>query len=106
MQSLFLLTAVFAAFALGCEQSNVTAQAPGTVKNHTLCVDSLQRSYLLFVPHNYASDKIPRSLILSFHGGGRNAERQLKLDRLTAPFFNVDALVAYPQGLQVCLSVK
>jgi poly(3-hydroxybutyrate) depolymerase len=63
-------------------------QKPGTVKNHTICVDgTTQRWYLLFLPSNYTTSA-KQSLIVSYHGGGRNASRQLSLDNFTSPEYN------------------
>jgi hypothetical protein len=86
-----------------CTTSDPT-QAPGTVKNHTVCVDGkTQRWYLLFLPNNYTSST-PQPLIVSYHGGTRNASSQLSLDNFTSPAYNPGALVAYPQGIDVSLS--
>jgi poly(3-hydroxybutyrate) depolymerase len=86
-------------------QSPLLNQSVGTVEDHTISVGGTERSYLLFLPQNYAalqtgSAKL-RSLILSFHGGGRDAQRQLQLDHLSDPFFNTKTIVVYPQGINV-----
>ena len=62
------------------------------------------RSYLLFVPKSYVSRTSPAPLILSYHGGNRNASQQAALDLLTFPFFNTEYVVAYPQGIKVSAS--
>ena len=100
---LAILPLLLAHAAAQCQTSNFT-QNPGTHKNHTLCVGSTQRSYLLFLPKNY--DEIPnhRPLILSYHGFGKTATNQLNLDLLTTPYFNNDSIVAYPQGIDVRVS--
>jgi hypothetical protein len=76
-------------------------QEPGTVKNHSICVDgTTKRRYLLFLPSSYTtSTKQP--LIISYHGGSRNASRQLSLDQFTSPKYNANTIVAYPQGIDV-----
>jgi poly(3-hydroxybutyrate) depolymerase len=81
-------------------------QELGKAHNQLICVDGVQRSYLLFLPSNYGASSAPRPLIFSFHGGTRNSLNQLRLDRLTDPFFNTDAIVAYPQGLGVSMSIS
>ena len=70
----------------------------GKLVNETL---SSGRSYLLFVPTSYSTRTTPAPLILSYHGGNKNASEQAALDLLTSPFFNVDYVVAYPQGINV-----
>ncbi|KAL2131919.1 hypothetical protein VTI74DRAFT_4446 [Chaetomium olivicolor] len=57
------------------------------------------RTYLLFVPTSYGTRTSPAPLILSYHGGNRNASQQAELDLLTSPFFNAEYVVAYPQGI-------
>lgn len=82
------------------------SQEPGTVKNHTLCVeDTSQRWYILYLPTNYDSISSPSPLIFSYHGGDENATSELILDGFTDPEFNIDAIVAYPQGINVSLSI-
>jgi hypothetical protein len=76
-------------------------QKPGTVKNHTICVDgTTQRWYLLFLPSSYTSST-QQPLIVSYHGGTRNASNQLTLDNFTSPKYNESTIVVYPQGLNV-----
>lgn len=73
---------------------NVSA---GQTTNVTLPDD---RWYLLYFPEQY-DPKTPAPLILSYHGGNRNASEQLELDMLTTPFFNKGHVVAYPNGIDV-----
>jgi poly(3-hydroxybutyrate) depolymerase len=97
---LLILTLLAALAAAACSTST-PSQRPGTHKKYTIRVGSTERSYLLFLPSDYESDSSSRPLILSYHGGGRDAEQQLDLDQFTNPFFNKKALVAYPQGINV-----
>lgn len=55
---------------------------------------------MLSIPPNYYPG-IPTPVILSYHGGTKTAEDQLELDQLTNPEFNTDAIVVYPQGIDV-----
>jgi poly(3-hydroxybutyrate) depolymerase len=98
----FLFT-ILAFISMASCLSQIDRQPPGTVRNHTISIGQLERSFLLFLPQDYDTDNTPRPLILSYHGGGRTAERQLKLDQLTDPFFNRFSIILYPQGLNVCM---
>ncbi|KAK4034929.1 Feruloyl esterase B [Parachaetomium inaequale] len=89
------LVAALTAVAAACtpDTSGITT---GKLMNETL---SSGRSYLLFVPSSYSTRSSPAPLILSYHGGNRNASQQAALDLLTSTFFNVEYVVAYPQGI-------
>lgn len=86
----------------GCGKSLPSGQAIGTVSNVTISSDGFQRSYLISIPPTYnAHTSTP--VILSYHGGVRTAEDQLKLDQLTNTEFNTVSMVVYPQGINVRL---
>jgi len=87
------------AFA-GCGKSLPQGQALETVSNVSISSGGFQRSYLIFIPPKY-DEFIPTPLILSYHGGVRNATDQLKLDQLTSSEFNTQSIVVYPQGINV-----
>jgi poly(3-hydroxybutyrate) depolymerase len=84
----------------GCGKLLPQGQAVGHVTNVTISSSGAQRTYLIFVPPTY-NRYIPTPLILSYHGGVRNALDQLKLDQLTSPEFNTVSMVVYPQGINV-----
>lgn len=73
---------------------------PGPVSNVSITSDGLHRSYLLSLPPAYHPGA-PTPMILSYHGGNRNASEQLLLDQLTNPKYNANAIVVYPQGIDV-----
>lgn len=58
------------------------------------------REYLLYVPTKYEAT-VPAPLILSYHGGSRDADFQAALDLFNSTFFNKDYLVAYPNSVNV-----
>lgn len=58
------------------------------------------RDFLLYVPRNY-DPPTPAPLILSYHGGSRDAEHQAQLDQFNSTFFNKDYLVVYPNAVNV-----
>jgi poly(3-hydroxybutyrate) depolymerase len=81
------------------------AQTANSLQNQTICLQNgSQRNYTLYLPEDYASGNASalHPLILSFHGGTVTPENQIQLDLLSHPFFNQDAVVAYPSGLDVC----
>lgn len=63
------------------------------------------RWYLLYFPEKY-DPSTPAPLILSYHGGDRNASEQQKLDMLATPFFNEEYVVVYPNGIDVSRAVN
>jgi len=68
--------------SLACSQANPKG-APETL--YYLNFEGTERSYLLHLPENY-DERVSRALILSFHGGGGNAENQRRVggfDRLS-----------------------
>lgn len=87
---------VAAASSAGCTRAKTVKV--GQTTNVTL--DG--RWYLLYFPEKYKPTS-PAPLILSFHGGNRNASEQQSLDLLSTPFFNEDYIVVYPNGIDVGL---
>lgn len=87
---------VAAASSAGCAQAKTVKV--GQTTNVTL--DG--RWYLLYFPVQYKPTS-PAPLILSYHGGNRNASEQQSLDLLSTPFFNEDYIVVYPNGIDVSL---
>jgi poly(3-hydroxybutyrate) depolymerase len=94
--------------ALSTAQQDCTTSPPAQLanssQNQTICLQNgSQRNYTLYLPEDYASGNATavHPLILSYHGGGETPQNQIQLDLLTHPFFNQDAIVAYPSGLDV-----
>jgi poly(3-hydroxybutyrate) depolymerase len=85
----------------GCGKSLPEGQVVGGVYNVSISSSGIERSYLAFIPPAY-NVNVPTPLILSYHGGNRNASQQLTLDELTSPEFNMASMVIYPQGINVC----
>ncbi|KAK8138296.1 ferulic acid esterase (FaeA) [Apiospora sp. TS-2023a] len=56
------------------------------------------RTFMYWLPPSYNPDK-PNPLILSFHGGNANSDRQANQDFFADADFNTDHVVVYPQGL-------
>jgi poly(3-hydroxybutyrate) depolymerase len=90
-----------------CGKALPPGRALGSVTNLTIISGGIERSYLLFIPpkHNITSENyVP--LIISYHGGTKTSLDQLQLDQFTNPEFNEEAIVAYPQGINVKLYCK
>ncbi len=69
---------------------------PG-VTSHTLETENGERSYLLDVPPSYdGSSAVP--LIVSLHGGGGNAENQMRVSGFNVLSSQEGFIVAYPNG--------
>jgi polyhydroxybutyrate depolymerase len=73
------------------------AQAPAETR-HTLTVDGVSRSYLLYLPVGHRAGRaLP--LVLVFHGGGVRARSMAAHTGLTAVAEREGFAVAYPEGL-------
>lgn len=94
--SLGLLGSSIAATASsGCQLSQ-DVQVGQTIN----ITSSDDRWYLLHFPKTYEPTS-PAPVILSYHGGNRNASEQQALDMLTSTFFNEEYMVIYPNGIDV-----
>ncbi|KAJ4423612.1 hypothetical protein N0V82_001780 [Gnomoniopsis sp. IMI 355080] len=86
---------VAAAPSLGC----ANATGASDVKTDSMSNVKLgSRDYLLYIPTQY-EPAVPAPLILSYHGGSRDAGHQAALDQFNSTFFNEDYLVAYPNSV-------
>ena len=64
---------------------------------NTLVHDSIERTYVLHIPSSYdGSQAVP--LVLNFHGGGGNAETQIKTSGFSELANEHGFIVAYPNG--------
>lgn len=87
---------------LACAKSLPRGIAVGQTTNVSIQSSGIKRSFLINIPETYES-KVLSPVILSFHGGERNASQQLELDLLFLPEFNtMGAILVYPQGIDVC----
>lgn len=71
-------------------------------ENITIQSSGIERWYLRTLPPNFDST-VATPVILSFHGGGRNATQQYHLSQLSNPDFNDFAIAVYPNGKKVSL---
>jgi poly(3-hydroxybutyrate) depolymerase len=89
-----------ASLPTGCGRNLPSGQMSGGVANVSITSNGYNRSYLVFIPPRY-NEFIPASVIISYHGGDRNALDQLELDEFTRPYYNTRSIVVYPQGIKV-----
>jgi polyhydroxybutyrate depolymerase len=71
--------------------------SPGEDAMLTLNFGGIERSYILHIPSLYDASK-PTPLMLSFHGGGGNAENQLRLTDDNELADEQGFIVVYPNG--------
>lgn len=95
--SLGQMHTVASAPSAGC--ANATDAADVKVDSMSK-IDLGNREYLIYVPSSY-KPTVPAPLILSYHGGSRDAQHQAALDQFNSTFFNKDYLVAYPDSVDV-----
>lgn len=92
----FPLAAAAAAMVTATHQERASSSA----SNITITSNKVERSFLLWVSPKYNS-KSPAPVILSYHGGTKNAHDQLELDGFTKANANTASIVVYPQGINV-----
>ncbi len=80
--------------ALAC--AHRTTSQPQDLTN-TLTHGGLERTYILHVPASYDPNKAT-ALVLDFHGGGGNANSQMRTSAFSALADEKKFLVAYPNG--------
>ena len=89
---------VVAALGQGCgARAHDAARHDEGVLVRTVEVAGTQRSYLVHLPTGYSVGR-PVPVVLSFHGGAQDAERQRELSRLDASADAHGFVVVYPQG--------
>lgn len=68
-----------------------------TDSTNTLTYAGAERTYILHVPASYNQNNAV-ALVLSFHGGGGNADNQMKMSEFSALADEKGFIVAYPNG--------
>ncbi len=80
--------------ALACARRSTP---PSQDFTNTLTYDGIERTYILHVPGSYNGDKAA-PLVLDFHGGGGNANSQMRTSQFNTLADEKEFLVAYPNG--------
>ena len=82
---------------LACARSRSALQPSQGDSTRTLTFDNIERSYILHIPSSYdGSHAMP--LVLSFHGGGGNAENEMRVSNFIPLADEKGFIVAYPNG--------
>ncbi|EOA84373.1 hypothetical protein ACJQWK_01296 [Exserohilum turcicum] len=92
----------------GCGTTLAPNLRPGT-STHNVTISSRSvigktttREYILYLPKGYAaSNDKAAPLVFAFHGQQQPAWSMEKITQLSDPAFNPDAVVVYPQGMNV-----
>ena len=74
-----------------------TTSAPQGDITKTLLHDGIERTYILHLPSSYNESK-PVALVLDFHGGGGNANTQMRTSEFSELADEKGFIVAYPNG--------
>lgn len=90
---------------MNCKKALPKHQEVGGTYNISIKSGGVPRWYLMTIPARYRS-QTATPVILSYHGGSRDAQRQLDLTQLSNPIFNDFAIGVYPNGLNVSQNVS
>lgn len=82
----------------------LTPGAPSQLYSFNSDAGGGKRTYLLHLPKSYKHTE-PNPLILAFHGKAQTAATFENETQFSSSDFNIDAIVVYPQGLDVSLSI-
>jgi polyhydroxybutyrate depolymerase len=82
--------------------SFATAQVNPGDHIHTISVNGTERQYIVHVPSSY-SPTAATAVVLNFHGGGSNANRQMVLSRMNETSDAYGFLVVYPEGTKAVI---
>jgi hypothetical protein len=80
-------------------------QVAGGTYNMSITSSGIPRWYLISIPPFYEEEQLS-PVILSYHSGLENATQQMSLTQMSNPYFNNISFVIYPQGINVCISMK
>ncbi len=90
---------LFALLALTFSLLACSRNVPNTSADPTLALthEDIERTYILHIPSSYDESK-PTPLVLSFHGGGGNAENQRRVSGFNDLSDENGFIVVYPNG--------
>jgi poly(3-hydroxybutyrate) depolymerase len=101
----------FLCFILGLDMCRLltkplpAGQVAGGTYNMSITSSGIPRWYLISIPPFYEEEQLS-PVILSYHSGLENATQQMNLTQMSNPYFNNISFVIYPQGINVCTSMK
>lgn len=103
-----VLPAAALAASSGCQTPLPPTLTPGsstynlTISSKSVIGKTADRQYILHLPSNYKpSNDASTPLILAFHGQSQPAWSMERISSFSNPTFNPNAIVAYPEGLNV-----
>jgi polyhydroxybutyrate depolymerase len=89
--------AVLVLAAIACARTGSTARDIPTTLRRTVEHDGRERSFLAHLPPQ-AADGAPLPVVLSFHGGGGNAQSQMNYSRMNEMADEAGFIAVYPEG--------
>lgn len=102
----FFVGIAAAAGSAGCGQVLPSVLTPGGSSQYfdLTTPDKVARRYKIYIPSQYSSN-VPAPLILSFHGAGQTGAGQESTTRFSDKIVNPNSIIAYPDGINVSLTV-
>lgn len=95
------ITSALLALTLGllaCARSGSTPQPPSNDSIRTITVDGIKRTYIVHIPSASLNSQQAMPLVLAFHGGGGNAENEIRVSNFSPLADEKGFIVAYPNG--------
>jgi polyhydroxybutyrate depolymerase len=83
---------------LACARSGSTPQLSSSDSVRTITVDQLERTYIVHIPPAYVNSQAALPVVLSFHGGGGNAENAMRVSNFNSLADQKGFIVVYPNG--------
>ena len=97
VKKIIILLFLFIAIALVCNFSVAQTSIKPGLYDHKINFENQQREYKVYIPASVNFSK-PIPLILCFHGGGGNANSQIKMTGMNKSADKHGFIVAYPDG--------
>lgn len=83
---------------LACTRNGSAPQLSSNDSIRTIKVDGVERTYIVHVPTAYIESQQTLPLVLAFHGGGGNAENEMRVSNFNPLADEKGFIVAYPNG--------
>jgi polyhydroxybutyrate depolymerase len=83
---------------LACTRSAATPQLSANDSRRTITLEGIERTYLVHIPNSSTNNQEAMPVVLAFHGGGGNAENQMRVSNFNPLADEKGFIVAYPNG--------
>lgn len=83
---------------LACARSPNTTESTSADSLRTITVDGIERTYILHIPLPYIDNQEAMPVVLSFHGGGGNAQNEMRVSNFNPLADEEGFIVVYPNG--------